>query len=235
MIELVAEAGPPVRVRADRARIAQVLDNLVGNALRYTPAGGRVDVSLVVRPDRGIISVRDTGPGLTADQLTRVFERFYRVDASRSRDAGGSGLGLAIAKALAEAMGGRIWATSSDQGRDRRSTLSFLSHDSVLSFSTVQRDGIRFDGRQAAVLASELRNSGGCRAELARSDCCSRRGPSSAPLSEEEEQGVTATVPLDLGRCPDLHVDEAGRPGHRDEFRALEPQVVDPLGVRIVE
>ena len=115
-IELVAAAGPPVRLRADRARIAQVLDNLVGNALRYTPAGGRVDVSLAVRSDRGIISVRDTGPGLTPDQLTRVFERFYRVDPSRSRDAGGSGLGLAIAKALAEAMGGRIWATSSGPG-----------------------------------------------------------------------------------------------------------------------
>ena len=115
-IELVAEAGAPVRVRADKARIAQVLDNLVGNALRYTPAGGRVEVSLAVRPDRGIISVRDTGPGLTPDQLNRVFERFYRVDPSRSRDAGGSGLGLAIAKALAEAMGGRIWATSPGPG-----------------------------------------------------------------------------------------------------------------------
>ena len=115
-IQLVAAVGSPVRVRADRARIAQVLDNLVGNALRYTPTGGRVDVSLAVRPDRGIISVRDTGPGLTPDQLTRVFERFYRVDPSRSRDAGGSGLGLAIAKALAEAMGGRIWASSLGPG-----------------------------------------------------------------------------------------------------------------------
>ena len=115
-IQLVAAVGAPVRVRADRARIAQVLDNLVGNALRYTPAGGRVDVSLAVRPDRGIISVRDTGPGLTPDQLTRVFERFYRVDPSRSRDAGGSGLGLAIAKALAEAMSGRIWASSLGPG-----------------------------------------------------------------------------------------------------------------------
>jgi signal transduction histidine kinase len=115
-IELLAEVGPPVQVRADRARIAQVLDNLVGNALRYTPAGGRVVVAIAAGADRGIISVRDTGPGLTGDQLTRVFERFYRVDPSRSRDAGGSGLGLAIAKALTEAMGGRIWASSSGPG-----------------------------------------------------------------------------------------------------------------------
>jgi two-component system sensor histidine kinase BaeS len=115
-IELVAAASPPVRVRADRARIAQVLDNLVGNALRYTPSGGHVDISLAVRSNRSVIAVQDTGPGLTADQLGRVFERFYRVDPSRSRDAGGSGLGLAIAKALVEAMGGRIWATSSGPG-----------------------------------------------------------------------------------------------------------------------
>jgi len=115
-IELVADAGPQVRIRADRARIAQILDNLVGNALRYTPAGGRVDVSVVAGSDRGTISVRDTGPGLTPDQLTRVFERFYRVDPSRSRAAGGSGLGLAIAEALAEAMGGRIWASSPGPG-----------------------------------------------------------------------------------------------------------------------
>ena len=112
-----AEAGQPTRVRADRTRIAQVLDNLVGNAIRYTSAGGRVSVGLAVRPGRGIISVRDTGPGLAPEELARVFERFYRVDPSRSRDAGGSGLGLAIAKALTEAMGGRIWATSSGPGK----------------------------------------------------------------------------------------------------------------------
>ncbi len=123
--ELAAEAGQPIRVRADRARIAQVLDNLVGNAIKYTPAGGRVSVSLTVRPGRGIISVRDTGPGLTPDQLTRVFERFYRVDPSRSRDAGGSGLGLAIAEALTEAMGGRIWATSSGPGKGATFSVEF--------------------------------------------------------------------------------------------------------------
>ena len=115
-IQLVAESGPTVRLRADPARVAQVLDNIVGNALRYTAPGGRVDVSLAAGADRGIISIRDTGPGLTPDQLAMVFERFYRVDPSRSRDAGGSGLGLAIAKALTEAMGGRISATSPGPG-----------------------------------------------------------------------------------------------------------------------
>jgi len=116
-IELVAEADEPVRLRGDRARVAQVIDNLVGNAIRYTPEHGVVRVRLGPRGDAAQVSVTDTGPGLTRDQLAQVFERFYRVDPSRSRDVGGSGLGLAIAKALSEAMGGRIWATSPGAGQ----------------------------------------------------------------------------------------------------------------------
>jgi two-component system, OmpR family, sensor histidine kinase BaeS len=116
-IELVAEADEPVRLRADRARVAQVIDNLVGNAIRYTPEHGSVRVRLEQLGNVAQVSVSDTGPGLTRDQLAQVFERFYRVDPSRSRDVGGSGLGLAIAKALAEAMGGRIWATSPGAGQ----------------------------------------------------------------------------------------------------------------------
>ena len=115
-IELVAEADEPLRLRADRARVAQVIDNLVGNAIRYTPEHGRVGVRLARRGTVVQLSVSDTGPGLTQPQLDQVFERFYRVDPSRSRDVGGSGLGLAIAKALTEAMGGRIWATSPGTG-----------------------------------------------------------------------------------------------------------------------
>ena len=115
-IELVAEADEPLRLRADRARVAQVIDNLVGNAIRYTPEHGRVGVRLARRGTVVQLSVSDTGPGLTQPQLGQVFERFYRVDPSRSRDVGGSGLGLAIAKALTEAMGGRIWATSPGTG-----------------------------------------------------------------------------------------------------------------------
>ncbi len=115
-IELVAEADEPVHLRGDRARVAQVIDNLVGNAIRYTPERGSVRVRLEQRGTVAQVSVSDTGPGLTQDQLAQVFERFYRVDPSRSRDVGGSGLGLAIAKALAQAMGGRIWATSPGSG-----------------------------------------------------------------------------------------------------------------------
>jgi signal transduction histidine kinase len=115
-IELTAAVERPVRLWADQARVAQVLDNLVGNALRYTRPGGRVRVGIVARGETVEIAVTDTGPGLAADQLARVFERLYRVDPSRSRDEGGSGLGLAIARALTDLMSGRIWATSPGPG-----------------------------------------------------------------------------------------------------------------------
>lgn len=110
-------------VRADRDRALQVLTNLLGNALRYTPAPG--DVEIVVARDGATVcfTVCDTGTGLASDDLPLVFERFYRVDKSRSRALGGSGVGLAIAKALVEAMGGRIWADSPGLGQG--ATFSF--------------------------------------------------------------------------------------------------------------
>jgi signal transduction histidine kinase len=104
-------------VRADRERLDQVLDNLVANAIRYSPGGGAVLLQAVTARDEIVVAVTDQGPGLTAEQCERVFERFYRVDPSRSRALGGSGIGLAIARALTDAMGGRIWAESAGPGR----------------------------------------------------------------------------------------------------------------------
>ncbi len=103
-------------VRADPERLGQVLDNYVANALRYGPTDG--EVVLRARPDAAgvTLSVVDHGPGLTQEQVVRVFERFYRIDPSRSRALGGSGIGLAVARALAEAMGGRAWAESPGPG-----------------------------------------------------------------------------------------------------------------------
>lgn len=103
-------------VRADRGRLAQILDNFVSNAIRYSPAGGFVTLSVALESDGVVIGVADQGPGLTGDQREQVFERFYRIDPSRSRALGGSGIGLAIARALAEAMGGRTWADSDGPG-----------------------------------------------------------------------------------------------------------------------
>ncbi len=102
--------------RGDRVRVAQVLDNLVGNALRYGKTGGWVELASAVKSPMIILSVGDDGAGLAPEQAARVFDRFYRADPSRSREAGGSGLGLAISKSLVAAMGGSITVSSPGAG-----------------------------------------------------------------------------------------------------------------------
>ena len=128
-----APAGDALAVRADRDRAVQVLTNLLTNALRYTPAAGSVRVAMRVLSGhreeavhaRGAVefAVSDTGIGIAPEHLPHVFERFYRVDRSRSRALGGSGIGLTIARALVEAMGGRIRAASPGPGEG--ATFSF--------------------------------------------------------------------------------------------------------------
>jgi two-component system, OmpR family, phosphate regulon sensor histidine kinase PhoR len=99
-------------LRADATALRQVLTNLVDNALRYTPAGGRITIFSEPDPAGIAVGVRDTGSGIGAEHLPRIFERFYRVDPGRSREAGGTGLGLAIVKHLVEAHRGRVGAES---------------------------------------------------------------------------------------------------------------------------
>jgi signal transduction histidine kinase len=115
-MEVVLEPSA-VGVRADGDRLTQILANYLSNALRYAPAGSAVRLSAGDDARDVVIRVTDAGPGLSSEQLEQVFERFYRPDPSRSRALGGSGIGLAIARALAEAMGGRAWATSDGPGR----------------------------------------------------------------------------------------------------------------------
>jgi len=111
-------------VRADQDRITQVLTNLVGNALQYTPEGGRVTILSRRHQEEIHNSVVDTGIGIPAEQLPHLFTRFYRVDKSRSRQAGGgSGIGLTIARHLVEVHGGRIRAESGGEGQG--STFTF--------------------------------------------------------------------------------------------------------------
>jgi signal transduction histidine kinase len=108
---------------ADPGRVTQVLLNLLGNALQYTPSGGRVTVRITRKGQEAVVKVQDTGIGIPIEHLSHIFERFYRVDKSRSRAGGGSGIGLTIARHLVEAHGGRIWAES--PGPDKGSTFTF--------------------------------------------------------------------------------------------------------------
>jgi two-component system, OmpR family, phosphate regulon sensor histidine kinase PhoR len=104
------ERLPPAR--GDSNTLQEVLQNLLDNALQYTPAGGRIDVSASCSNGHVVVTVADTGIGIPQVEQERIFERFYRVDAARSREAGGTGLGLSIARHIMEAHGGRLWVES---------------------------------------------------------------------------------------------------------------------------
>ena len=104
--------GEPVLAWADEEAVRVILDNLVDNALKYTPSGGQVEVSWGRRDGQAFLQVKDTGIGIAEADLPRIFERFYRVDKARSRELGGTGLGLSIVKHLAQAMQANIEATS---------------------------------------------------------------------------------------------------------------------------
>lgn len=121
-----AEKGLDIRVRvpedlppvmADPARTVQILTNVLVNALRYTPAPGRVEIAVSREEEMVAFRVSDSGVGLSPQQLAHIFERFYRVDTSRARAFGGSGIGLTIAQSLAQAMGGDIRAESAGLGQ----------------------------------------------------------------------------------------------------------------------
>jgi signal transduction histidine kinase len=123
---------PDFEVWADRQRVLQVLGNLVGNAVKFTPPGGRIAVATTASEDEVVISVEDTGPGIPAEDHARLFDRFFRG----SRPSGhGAGLGLAIARALVHAHGGRLWVNS-ELGRG--TTFSFTLRRCPPSHTAVQ-------------------------------------------------------------------------------------------------
>lgn len=129
-VQLVVEVPRSLpRVLADPDRIGQVLTNLLGNALQYTPAGGRVVVRAWATEGEVAVSVADTGIGIPSEHLPFVFDRFYRVDRSRSRAGGGAGIGLTIAKGLVELHGGRIWAESPGAGQGSTFTFTLPAVD----------------------------------------------------------------------------------------------------------
>jgi signal transduction histidine kinase len=105
---ITLEAAEPVIVDADKERLRQIIDNLIGNAIQHTRPGTPVTVTATGEPGSGWLTVADSGPGMTQEQASHVFERFYRTDDARTRARGGSGLGLAIAASLAAAHGGEL-------------------------------------------------------------------------------------------------------------------------------
>jgi two-component system phosphate regulon sensor histidine kinase PhoR len=135
-------------VAGDRRRLAEVLQNLLDNARQYTLPGGEIVLSAEAHESEVVFTVSDTGIGIPQAEQARIFERFYRVDAARSREAGGTGLGLAIAKHLIEAQGGRIWVES-EIGKGSR------FHFSVPIFDP-SREVYR-----SPQMAPHLRNNGG--------------------------------------------------------------------------
>jgi two-component system phosphate regulon sensor histidine kinase PhoR len=122
-IRLWTELQPRLSMRGDRAQLGLLLSNLLDNALRYTPAKGSVCVRLDATESRALLQVADTGEGIPARELPRVFERFYRVDKARARRTGGTGLGLAIVRHVAEAHGGTV-RVDSELGRGSTFTVS---------------------------------------------------------------------------------------------------------------
>jgi signal transduction histidine kinase len=113
-LALELDVADPLPARADPDQLAQVVGNLLQNAVRYTPAGGRVTVRAERRPGDVLVSVSNTGDGIPPQDLPHVFERFYRVEKSRDRARGGAGIGLAIVRQIVEAAGGAVGAESRD-------------------------------------------------------------------------------------------------------------------------
>ncbi|HMB28522.1 MAG TPA: ATP-binding protein, partial [Blastocatellia bacterium] len=107
-IALRCESEELVNIEGDRARLKQVIVNLVDNAIKYTPAGGLVGVNVGGSNGRALLEVNDNGVGIPPEALPHIFERFYRADKARSRQMGGAGLGLSIVKAIVTAHGGRV-------------------------------------------------------------------------------------------------------------------------------
>jgi two-component system phosphate regulon sensor histidine kinase PhoR len=122
-VRLHTELQPQLSLRGDRAQLGLLVSNLLDNALRHTPAKGTVCVRLEAAEGRAVIQVADTGEGIPAGELSRVFERFYRVDKARARQTGGTGLGLAIVRHVAEAHGGTV-RVDSELGRGSSFTVS---------------------------------------------------------------------------------------------------------------
>jgi len=140
-ITLRCESEERVSVDGDRARLKQVIVNLVDNAIKHTPAGVLVEVMVRATNNRAALEVDDTGAGIPAEAPPHIFERFYRVDKARSRRMGGAGLGLAIVKSIVAAHGGQI-LVESDERRGSRFCVESPLAGSVMRMNTSLKSGL---------------------------------------------------------------------------------------------
>lgn len=123
-----------LKINGDRDKLTTMITNIVDNAIKFTPTGGKVTVT-GFKNDRDIhIVVKDTGIGIPKEMINNLFQRFYQLDASRTRKYGGAGLGLYISKIIAEAHNGKIWATSEGEGKGTEMHIKISISDSNVSF-----------------------------------------------------------------------------------------------------
>jgi signal transduction histidine kinase len=114
--KLLISGDPDINVKGDRLLLRQAVINVLHNAVKYSPVGGVITVSVTSLTSSVILKIADSGPGISAEHQAKIFERFYRIDAGRTRDTGGTGLGLSIAQWAVHAQGGEIRVESSDEG-----------------------------------------------------------------------------------------------------------------------
>ncbi len=138
-VTLVSDTPETVEIEGDRARLKQVVVNLVDNAIKYTPAGGRVEVRITQEDGHALLEVKDTGVGIPAQALPHIFERFYRVDKARSRAIGGTGLGLAIVKSICTAHGGQV-NVESTENKGSRFVVQLPTSGADIPLAQAQRD-----------------------------------------------------------------------------------------------
>ncbi|MCZ2123626.1 MAG: HAMP domain-containing protein [Anaerolineales bacterium] len=131
-LNLQVDSGIP-ELNLDPNRIAQVLINILENAIRYTPEGGTIQIATKLNNESAEVVIQDSGPGVGAEEAAHLFDRFYRVEQSRARDEGGSGLGLAIAKSIIEMHKGKIWAES-EIGEGLKIIIQFEREKQLLAF-----------------------------------------------------------------------------------------------------
>ncbi len=154
-------------IRGDAGLLREVLQNLLDNAIQYTAQAGRIRVSVAVNGREAVIAVSDTGVGIPLADQERIFERFYRVDAARSREAGGTGLGLSIAKHIVEAHGGRLWVES-EIGRGSKFSFSVSLRISRLHRSEIFILSSSACNAQKPSCNGAIRNQAGSRGRTSR-------------------------------------------------------------------